>query len=261
MENCIIYKNAKVVYYNYGDGAKTLVLLHGFLENSKMWNFLMNDTFKQFKIITIDLLGHGKSDCLGYVHTMEEIAETVYEILQKEKVAKASFIGHSMGGYVALAFAEKFPRHVGKLCLLNSTSSPDSEERKKIRDRAIAMAKSNYEMLISMSIANLFAPEVREDLQQEIEACKKEALQTTVQGYIACSEGMKLRKNREEILATASFNTLIITGKNDPILPLASVEREAKKTNTVLITLSNGHMSHIENQQELLTSLKEFCWS
>ncbi len=258
MENSIIYKNAKVTYYTYGKGTTTLVLLHGFLENSKMWKLIIDEFSTTHHIICVDLLGHGNSECIGYVHTMEEMAEAVCQIIQHENSSKITAIGHSMGGYVALALAEKHPEIVEGLCLLNATSQSDSEERKKIRNRAIAMAKTNYKTLVSMSINNLFASETYQNFKEEIEACRQDALKTPVQGYIACTEGMKLRENRAKVLREAKFKKLIITGKKDPVLHLESIKKEAERTNTLLITLSNGHMSHIENREEVIKELKEF---
>lgn len=88
--------------------------------------------FKKNRIICIDLLGHGHTGCLGYVHSMELMAETVEAVLKHLKITRSTFIGHSMGGYVALAFAEKNPDALRGLCLMNSTASPDTLEKKKI---------------------------------------------------------------------------------------------------------------------------------
>ncbi|AUC17132.1 alpha/beta hydrolase [Tenacibaculum sp. SZ-18] len=261
MENRIVYKNTRVTYYCYGEGIKTLVLLHGFLENSAMWESMVDEFSNELKIISIDLLGHGNSECLGYIHTMEEIAESVASVLTKEEENKAIFVGHSMGGYVALALAEKYPEFVEKLCLLNSTAQADSEERKMMRDRAIQMAKTNYNALVSMSISNLFSSETSSEFTAEIADCKKEALKTPVQGYIACAEGMKQRKNREHILQSEAYESLLIIGKKDPVLVYEDSLAEANRTQTPIIELSNGHMSHIENKKELLNSLRDFIHS
>ncbi|TCI85834.1 alpha/beta fold hydrolase [Tenacibaculum sp. M341] len=259
MEKSIVFKKAKISYYVYGENhAKSIVLLHGFLENSTMWNTVVDCFSKKYKIVSVDLLGHGNTECLGYIHTMEEIAATVFEVLKAEEIMKTTLIGHSMGGYVALAFIEKYANYVNQLCLLNSTSRADSEERKQIRDRSIQMAKTNYKPLVSMSISNLFSSDKRSDLKKEIEVCREEALKTSVQGYIACAEGMKLRKDRTQILASFSGKKLIISGKNDPVISYDAIVKEANQTASSLITLPNGHMSHIEDSEELLKNLKEF---
>jgi len=156
------------------------------------------------------------------------------------------------------SFLEKFPENVKKIALVNSTSKADSEERVQLRDRAIKMAQQNYESLVKMSVANLFSSASSSLLKKEITKCKKEALNTPLQGYIACTEGMKIRKETTDVLRKASCNKMIIAGKNDPILDYATVKNEAFETNSELITLNNGHMSHIEDYEELLSALRYF---
>lgn len=253
----ITYKNIQIAFSSEGKGS-TVVLLHGFLENSLMWRNIVLEISKRNRVICIDLLGHGSSECLGYVHSMNEQADVVKHVLKYLKVRRATLIGHSMGGYVALAFAEKYPKNVKKLCLLNSTSQADKEERKKLRLRAIKMAQTNYESLVSMSIANLFAQENRNTFLKDIQITKKEALKTPVQGYIACTEGMRLRPNREQILASGEYKKLLIIGQKDPILNSNEIIEEAKRTKTPFIEVSGGHMSHIENLEELTSILIDF---
>lgn len=253
----ITYKNCSIAFSSTGKGS-AVVLLHGFLESSLMWKNIIPKLSKRNRVICIDLLGHGKSDCLGYIHSMEEMAEVVKFILKHLKIRRVTLIGHSMGGYVALAFAEKYSKNVKGICLMNSTSQADDDERKKLRLRAIEMAQTNYNSLVSMSITNLFAQNTRKQFLNEIECVKKEALKTAVQGYIACSEGMRLRPNREHILASEAFNKLLIIGKNDPVLNSEVIVEEATHTNTHFAEFSGGHMSHIENLTELLMVLSSF---
>ena len=106
--NQIFYKNTKISYSDIGKGT-TIVLLHGFLENKNMWQKFVTDLSPKYRVITIDLLGHGESECLGYVHSMEDNADVVHAVLSELRIRKAIFVGHSMGGYVALAFAELYP--------------------------------------------------------------------------------------------------------------------------------------------------------
>src|SRR3970282_1484694 len=106
--NQIHYKNTKISYSDTGKGS-AIVLLHGFLENQTMWQNLVPELRQKNRIITIDLLGHGESGCVGYVHSMEDNAEAIRSVLSELRIRKAIFVGHSMGGYVALAFAELYP--------------------------------------------------------------------------------------------------------------------------------------------------------
>jgi pimeloyl-ACP methyl ester carboxylesterase len=213
---------------------------------------------KKNRVIAIDLLGHGKSECLGYIHIMEDQADMVFAVLQDLKIKKVKIIGHSMGGYVALAFAELYPEYLKSLVLLNSTSFEDSQERKKNRVRAIKMVKKDYTSFVKLSISNLFSPENRKLLVNEIENTKREALKTPLQGIIAAQEGMKIRKDREIILQSLKIPILLILSKKDPVLDYQENIKQIENTNIQLATLPDGHMSHLENRLDLLNILMKF---
>lgn len=251
------YKNTKISFADSGSD-NAIILLHGYLENSSMWDFCIPEIAKTNRVIAIDLLGHGKSDCLGYIHTMEDQAEMVFAVLQHLKIKKATLIGHSMGGYVALAFAELYPESLKSLVLMNSTSFEDNLDRKKNRDRAIKMVKKDYITFVRLSIANLFSLENRDLLIDDIENVKLEALKTPLQGIIAAQEGMKIRKNRELILRFLKVPVLLILSKKDPVLDYEENIKQIEHTNIKLVTLNDGHMSHIENKEELLIVLLNF---
>ena len=253
----ILYKNTKISYSDTGKGT-AIVLLHGFLENKTMWQDFIPELSLKNRIITIDLLGHGETECLGYVHSMEDNADVVHEVLSNLRIRKAILVGHSMGGYVALAFAELFPESIKGLVLLNSTSRADSDERKANRDRAIVAVKQNYASFIRMSIANLFSEDNREKLIDEIEKVKTEALKTPLQGIVASLEGMKIRKDREVLLHLTPYPKLLILGEKDPVLNLVETKEQIENTTVQLVTFLDGHMSTIENKKELLKVLSRF---
>ena len=255
--NHILYKNTKISYSDTGKG-NAVVLLHGFLENQKMWQDLVPELGKKYRVITIDLLGHGETECLGYVHSMEDNADAVQAVLSKLRIRKAIFVGHSMGGYVALAFAELYPANVKGLVLMNSTSKADSEERKTNRDRAIKAVKKDYAGFVRLSIANLFSPANRGRFIDEIEKVKIEALKTPLQGVVASLEGMKIRKDREVLLHLTPYPKMLILGEKDPVLNYDDGMKQIKNTTAKLVTFPDGHMSHIENKEELLKVLLDF---
>jgi pimeloyl-ACP methyl ester carboxylesterase len=179
---------------------------------------------------------------------LEEIVKT---ILSHLRIRKAIFIGHSMGGYVALAFAELYPETIKGIVLLNSTAKEDSEERKINRDRAIKAVKQNYINFVRMSITNLFNENNRDRLENEIEKVKLAALKTPLQGIVASLEGMKIRKDRQFILKETDFKKMLILGKKDGVLIYDENLSQIINTNTELISFPDGHMSHIENKEEL----------
>jgi pimeloyl-ACP methyl ester carboxylesterase len=251
------YKKANISYSDQGKGT-VVVLVHGFLENSTMWDKITPELIKKNRIITVDLLGHGKSDCLGYSHSMELFAETIEAVLKHLRIRKCILVGHSLGGYVALAFAEKYPKKIKGLCLMNSTSVEDDEERKLIRIRANKMIQNNFTNIVRMSFANLFGEKSKTTFKNEMKSALNEALQTSTQSYIAAQEGMMVRTNRSNILTNSSFKKLIIIGEKDPVLNVENSIEEADKTNSELVVFPDGHMSHIENKELLISTLKDF---
>lgn len=251
------FKNTQISYSDTGKGA-AIVLLHGFLENQSMWDNYSAEFSKKYRVITIDLLGHGESECLGYVHAMEDHADAVHAVLTDLRIRKAILVGHSMGGYVALAFAELYPENVKGLVLLNSTARADSEERKTNRDRAIKAVKQSFINFVSLSIANLFSEDNRERLVAEIEDVKNEALKTPLQGIVASLEGMKIRQDREVLLHLTTYPKMLILGEKDPVLPYEETKEQIENTKVKLVTFPDGHMSHIENKEELSKVLLDF---
>jgi pimeloyl-ACP methyl ester carboxylesterase len=253
----LLHKNTNVHFTSIGKG-NAVVLLHGFLENSAMWNEIANILSKRNRVICIDLLGHGQTRNLGYIHSMEDQAQMVKAVLNHLKLRKYIFVGHSMGGYVALAFAKLFPSAIKGISLMNSTALPDSEEKKLSRDRAIKAIKKNHKTFVRVAIPMLFSEKNREIYLKEIEQITQEALELSSQGIIAALEGMKIRKNQTSIYKTANFPIQMIIGKQDPALDYDSLISQTKNTKAKVIEFPDGHMSHVENKENLIKNLSDF---
>lgn len=240
------YKNVPIHFETFGKGS-AIVLLHGFLESSTMWKQLIPELSKNKLVVTIDFPGHGKSGIIAETHSMELMAEVVNEILQQLQIASATFIGHSMGGYVALAYAEMFPEKVETLILMNSTPASDSEEKKENRDRALKVIDQNPKAYISMAIGNLFAESSREKFATEIEALKTEAYSFPVEGIKAAIKGMRDRKDRTEVLKNFTRDKYMILAEEDPILPLTETKKVGEQCDCSVKIIEGGHMSMLEN--------------
>ena len=254
------YKGISVHYQLEGKGT-TVVLLHGFLENLSMWKDIKENLIARYRVLAIDLLGHGKTPCLGYVHSMKDQANLLEAILKKHRIRKPILIGHSMGGYVALAYVEKYPDNIKGLCLMNSTSLADDDERKELRAKANKMVQTNFKSMVTISFTNLFGSESKTIFKNEIELALQEALKTPVQGYIACMEGMRIRPNRINVLKILQCPKLLIVGKKDPVLNFENSLQEAKNTKSEIVVFPDGHMSHIENKKTLTVALQQFVKS
>ena len=261
-EYTINFKGIDVSFTDSGKG-KAVVFLHGFLGDKSVWNYYAKQIASSTtRVITIDLLGHGKTQCLSYVHTMEEMAEAVYEVLKHLKLKKYFLVGHSMGGYVSLALAENYPDNVRGLCMFHSSAKADSEAKKKDRGRAIKVVKRNTKIFIEEAIPNLFNTKEKPN-RRGIEKSKKIAISTSKQGIVAALEGMRVRLDREIILKFAPYSVLFIIGKEDNILPYTDLVNQAQlpdNGNYVLLD-KVGHMGFFEAKKECLLIINEFITS
>ncbi|WP_460220254.1 alpha/beta fold hydrolase [Psychroserpens sp. MEBiC05023] len=253
----IEYKGIPIFYEDEGKG-RPIVLLHGFLENTTMWAGIKKELLDKCRVICVDLLGHGQTGCLGYVHTMSTMSEAVLAVIKDLKLKTFMLIGHSMGGYVALNLAKKIPASITGLCLMNSTYEADDIERRTIRERANIMAQTNYANLVRLSFMNLFSEESRMRYKVEMELALQEALNTPVQGYIAAQKGMMIRSDMFEFFKNLSAKKLIIIGANDPVVNSEQILNQTNNTNINCEVLSNGHMSYIEDKSELTYILLQF---
>lgn len=256
----IQYKKTKIHFTSTGKGS-AIVLLHGFLENISMWNKTVEQLSKKYRVICIDLLGHGESENHGYVHSMEEQAEMVKTVLDYLKLRKYVLVGHSMGGYIALAFSKLYISNVKGLCLMNSTALPDSEEKKTNRNRAIEAVKQNYKMFVRIAVPMLFSEKNRTVFKNEVENVVSEALKMTPQGIIAAIEGMKIRQDNTSILKSDNFPKMMFVGKEDPALDYNTLIEQSRNTSVKVIEYPDGHMSHIENKNDFILDLENFVKS
>jgi pimeloyl-ACP methyl ester carboxylesterase len=257
------YKNADIHFSSQGKG-RAVVLLHGFLENISMWDDIILTLSKKYRVISIDLLGHGKSENIGYIHSMEDQASMIKFVLDALNLRKCVLIGHSMGGYVGLAFAEHFKENIKALCLMNSTALSDSPEKKINRERAIEAVKMNHKTFVRMAVPNLFAPYNLIKFKDEVNIVVEQALQMQPQGIIASLEGMKLRNNKVSVLKNLGVPTQLVIGQNDGAIDIELTLESLENSSTEIIIFPDGHMSHIENKSELIETLEHFvkkCYS
>lgn len=251
------HKGASLFYTDQGTG-DVIVLLHGFLENSTMWASFLPQLTMNHRVICIDLLGHGETECLGYIHTMDDMAQAVHSIIALLQLTDIIMIGHSMGGYVGCAFAKAYPEKTNKLCLLNSTPDTDDNERRIIRRRANRMAQTQYEQLVRMSFLNLFDPKATKANQNEINIALAQALKTPLQGYMAANEGMALRVNNSAFWNNTLIHTGMILGSTDWIINANDHSEAYGNLTNYFKLIEGGHMTHISNRAETLEAIQEF---
>jgi pimeloyl-ACP methyl ester carboxylesterase len=251
------YKHLNIHFTDQGKGP-AVVLLHGFLENLNMWDDFVVELKSRFRVVCIDLLGHGLTPSFGYIHTMEDMGHAVKAVLDHLRLRKYALIGHSMGGYVGLAFAEFYPDNLRLLSLFYSTAAADSEEQKANRLRAIEAVKHNEKTFVRTTIPSLFRPKSRKLYKNKIDWVKEEALKMTPQGIIAALEGMRERQEREALLHFGPYPIMVVSGKHDPRIPLEKMKDQMAAPNVKFkLVTENGHMGHIEDRDACLVFFQE----
>ena len=259
-EKRITYLGKLVSYHSEGKG-NVIVLLHGFLESKTMWHFFSSQLSPNFRVVSIDLPGHGKTDSFSDSHTMKLMAEIVKAVLIKEGIEKCVMIGHSMGGYVTAEFAHLFSDQLLGIGLFHSQVSADNDEARKNRDRTIELIIKNKKSFIKNFIPDLFAPENIETFKDEIEKLKDEAIMMDKVAIVAALRGMKDRNDHEEMLKKIPFPVLFISGKKDVRIPAEKVLQQAglPAHSEVLILGNVGHMGHLEAREKTLNFVRSFC--
>lgn len=251
------FRDGSIAYSVSGKGS-AVVFLHGFLENLGIWNDLSHSLKNQYKVICIDLPGHGNSSNFGYCHTMELMADVVIHVLKILKIRRYYLIGHSMGGYVAMAIAEKRPDSIKGLCMFHSTASNDSDEKRKERQKVIKVVQKDKMFFIRTAIPNLFgSPEIH---QKKISKIIDSAIKISTQGIIAALEGMRMRADREIVLKFVSYPVLYIIGRKDKLLPEKKLIQEAQlpEISEHVLLENSAHMGFIEEFQVCLKVIKQF---
>lgn len=264
MQKNVLYKGVNICYdYRKNKGKSTVILLHGFLESRKIWSDYIKELAKKYAVLSVDLLGHGDSGCLSYVHKMEDMAEQVMFIMKLHDIRKGIFVGHSMGGYVALAFAEKYPDNLKALCLFNSSALADSPLKQKERDRAIVVVKKNSERFIKEVIPNLFISLGTPVLRGALKRLLNISFGTSKQGIVAALEGMKIRENRELVLKFAPCPVFFIIGKQDKLLNYEVLKEQSllNEKGSYFLSENGGHLCFFEDKYPCLKALEKFIAS
>jgi len=248
---------SKINYRRSVGTEKPLILLHGFMESQAIWDSFFDAFGKERCVITLDLPGHGQTEQFAEIHTMSLMAECVKTVLDAENIEKATIIGHSMGGYVALEFANLFPERTVQFGLFHSQAAAETEQGIENRNRAVEALKQNKKGFISQLIPDLFAPENVEKFQSDIQKLIETAQGMSVENIIAAILGMRDRFCRLDTLENAKNAVIFIQGKQDKRFPDELIFSQVQRCNQAeLLYLNCGHMGFLECEQETIDFLR-----
>jgi len=260
MEKRISFRECDLVYLDYGEG-KCIVLLHGYLERGKIWQAFTKLMPEGYRFIVPDLPGHGDSGSWGRVHTMDDLAVAVNAILEAEGIPEIFLAGHSMGGYVCMAFADLYPERLAAYALVHSTPFADTDEKRENREREISLVLCGKKrQIVLVNIPKAFASVNLDRMSPQVESLKHMALMSPDEGMIALLNGMKERPDRTAVLQNPELPLLLIGGMKDNYIPVEVFEKLASLAPhaRVLRLENSGHMGFMEEPELLVKEFEAF---
>lgn len=240
---------------------EAVLLLHGFCENKDLWQAFESQLSRQYQTVVVDLPGFGESTANPHYQSVEAMAREVHQAITGAGIGQGIVIGHSLGGYVALAFAELFPQFVKGLGLFHSTAYADSEEKKHTRNKtADFIEKKGLEPFLENFIPPLFFEGRRNELATQIEAYWQLARKTPKATAIAATKAMRDRPDRTHVLLNATYPVLFITGKEDKAVPLEGSKDQffLPKDCTLHLIAETAHMGMYEHEAQTMEMVEAF---
>lgn len=236
-----------------------LVLLHGFCEDASLWTGL-SAALADLPVVAIDLPGFGQSD-LPAEPTMEAYATAVHSALDALGIARCVLVGHSLGGYVALEFAARWPDRLAGMGLFHSHPFPDNEERKTARMRGVEMVRSGKrDLYVAQLFPNLFAPAFAQAHPETVQALITTGRRQPEEGIASALLAMKSRADHQETLKAAGCPVLLLLGTEDGLVPIDQAWQAALLPDLACIELLPGvaHMGMYEAPAQSAAVLRKF---
>lgn len=261
MEKQFTFNTNKISYFDRGKG-NVVVLLHGYLETKEVWSSFAEKLSKNFRVITLDLPGHGKSDVVAETHTMQLLAQFVNSLLLHLNIETCTLVGHSMGGYVMLAFVDLYPEKVERFVLFHSSVYADTDEKKKNRLREIEFIENGkLELIVNTNLPNTFATENLDKFSNEIDILKQHAKTQNPKGVCAILRGMMERPDRQELVKNFAKPMLFIFGEKDNYIPVEVAKKMLMLNPEINVKWlsDSGHMGFVEEQEISTGFLLNFC--
>ncbi|MBT2679532.1 alpha/beta fold hydrolase [Bacillus sp. ISL-35] len=250
--------DTEISFYDEGNG-KPIVLIHGFAGGKEYWDKILPDLAKENRVIALDLPGHGGTGMGKEGYSIEDMARFIKDFLDQLGIENVTMFGHSLGGYITLAFAELYPQYLNGFSLVHSTANADTDEAKKGRDtNSGKIQEEGPGTFIEGLSKKLFSPENLELNMDEITDTVKIGLKTSVKGLVSAMSAMKNRLDRNYVLQETELPVLLVAGELDQIVPPEKTFTVDKPNIHKYIIKNSGHMSMYEQPKDLLRAMNEF---
>lgn len=245
-------------FFEKGEG-QPLVLIHGFCETSRMWSDFTEKLSEEFRVLCPDLPGIGESSISNDQISLEEVAVSLEDWMDVNQIHNPIVIGHSLGGYVALALLELMGNRIKAIGLFHSTAFSDDADKKEMRNRTITFLRKNgVDKFVTSFVPPLFPENRREELAIEINSAIEDAKRSSLAGLISFAGAMRDRPDRLEVLYNFRGPKLLIAGTEDGAVKIEA-SRVQKDVFTHYFELHGvGHMGMIERKSETLELLRTF---
>lgn len=255
----ISYKNSSLSYSVSGEG-NAVVLLHGFAEDSRIWDETVQHLSAGYRLIVPDIPGSGRSDLLnGENIGIAGYAAAIAAVLEKEGIEQCSMIGHSMGGYITLAFAKKYPGKIRATGLFHSSAYADDEAKKETRKKAIRVIQEKGAMaFLKTSIPGLFANEAASS--SDINLLLERAKEFTPGALIQYYEAMIARPDTTDVLKNSKKPVLFLMGEHDKAVPFTHSLQQSclPAISHIHILRNSAHMGMLEEKEKSFAILADF---
>jgi len=244
-------------FYKSGSRGPNVVLLHGYCEGAWVWEKLISELDQQFTLWAFDLPGFGNSTEIPTQADIHVVAEIIWSNLNAHKITAPVLIGHSLGGYVALAMAQSKPEKITGICLFHSTPFADSFERKQIRNKVIeSVTSSGSKPFLQNFATGLF----HQPSGEEFDWFKNESAKTDARSIVFYAKLMRDRPDFSETLKSLKIPVLIIAGKYDAIIPTEVSEKivQLNQSASLIYLNHSAHMGMLEEKTNAAAAINTF---
>ena len=245
-------------FFEKGQGP-TLVFLHGFCESGEMWRFFADSLATQYRVICPDLPGFGDSALIHTIQNLEEVAEQLEGWMQAEQIQNPIVLGHSLGGYVALALLERMGDRIKAIGLLHSTAYADDLEKKEMRNRTLTfLNKHGAAKFVISFVPQLFPEHRRIELANAMARAIEDGQRSSLEGLLAYTVAMRDRQDRLAVLQQFAGPKLLLAGTLDGSVKIES-SRAQQEAYTHYIELEGvGHLGMVEEKEKTLAVIQNF---
>ena len=255
-----VINGVTVGYTDQGNGTP-LVFIHAFPLSKTMWQPQVDALKDTYRVITIDLGGHGESDIVLWNDSLDGYAKNIIRLLDHLEIAQAVFVGLSMGGYTLFSIYRHYADRVKALVLADTRAQADTEEGKAGRQSMAEVAfKDSASAIADLMLPKLLAPATIEQRPEIVEQVRQMILQTSTAGIVVDLVAMAARPDSTDLLSTITCPTLVIVGEDDQATPVAESQYIAQRIpGSTFVTIPQaGHLSNFEQPAAFNQALNSF---